>query len=75
MFLCYCLQEVFHFTVTRVGVYNVHILVTLLCDGNCIDHVHVISCEYPVCTGPAVDSASNRNEYQEHFLGVKAAGA
>ena len=22
-----------------------------------------------------VDSASNRNEYQEHFLGVKAAGA
>ena len=24
---------------------------------------------------PVVDSASNRNEYQEHFLGVKAAGA
>jgi len=24
---------------------------------------------------PGVDSASNRNEYQEHFLGVKAAGA
>ena len=24
---------------------------------------------------PAVDSASNRNEYQEHFLGLKAAGA
>jgi hypothetical protein len=23
---------------------------------------------------PGVDSASNRNEYQEHFLGVKAAG-
>jgi hypothetical protein len=22
-----------------------------------------------------VDSTSNRNEYQEHFLGVKAAGA
>ena len=22
-----------------------------------------------------VDSASNRNEYQDHFLGVKAAGA
>ena len=22
-----------------------------------------------------VDSASNRNEYQEHFLGIKAAGA
>jgi len=24
---------------------------------------------------PGVDSASSRNEYQEHFLGVKAAGA
>jgi len=25
--------------------------------------------------GPGVDSASSRNEYQEYFLGVKAAGA
>ena len=25
--------------------------------------------------GPGVDSASNINEYQENFLGVKAAGA
>jgi len=25
--------------------------------------------------GPGVDSASNINEYQEHFLGVKAADA
>ena len=24
---------------------------------------------------PGVDSASNRNEYQDYFLGVKAAGA
>ena len=24
---------------------------------------------------PGVDSASNRNEYQENFLGVNAAGA
>ena len=24
--------------------------------------------------GPGVDSASNRNEYREHFLGVKVAG-
>ena len=24
---------------------------------------------------PGIDSASNRNEYQEHFLAVKAAGA
>jgi len=25
--------------------------------------------------GPGLDSASNRNEYQVYFLGVKAAGA
>jgi len=25
--------------------------------------------------GPGVDSASNTNEYQENFLGVKAGGA
>ena len=25
--------------------------------------------------GPGVDSASNRNEHQEYFLGVKVAGA
>ena len=25
--------------------------------------------------GPGVDSASNRNEYQDNFLGVNAAGA
>jgi len=25
--------------------------------------------------GPGVDSASNRIEYQDYFLGVKAAGA
>ena len=25
--------------------------------------------------GPGVDSTSNRNEYQEYFLGVKADGA
>jgi hypothetical protein len=30
---------------------------------------------FPSHYGPGVDSASNRNEYQVHFLGVKAAGA
>jgi len=25
--------------------------------------------------GPGIDSSSNRNEYQVHFLAVKAAGA
>jgi hypothetical protein len=29
----------------------------------------------PIALWPWFDSASNRNEYQEHFLGVKAAGA
>jgi len=29
----------------------------------------------PIALDPGVDSASNRNEYQEHFMGVKAAGA
>jgi len=29
----------------------------------------------PVALWPWGDSASNRNEYQEYFLGVKAAGA
>ena len=33
---------------------------------------HKILCSH---YGPGVDSASNRNEYQEHFLGVKTAGA
>ena len=30
---------------------------------------------FPSHYGPGVESASNRNEYQEYFLGVKAAGA
>jgi len=29
----------------------------------------------PVLHGPGVDSDPSENEYQEHFLGVKAAGA
>ena len=28
----------------------------------------------PIYCGPGVDSASNRNEYQEYFLGVRTAG-
>jgi hypothetical protein len=36
-----------------------------------IFHWHNCSGHY----GPGVDPASNRNEYQEYFLGVKAAGA
>jgi len=28
----------------------------------------------PAAYGPGVDSASNKNEYQEYLLGIKAAG-
>jgi hypothetical protein len=28
----------------------------------------------PTAYGPGIDSSSNRNEYQEYLLGVKAAG-
>jgi hypothetical protein len=34
-----------------------------------------IDTNLPAAPWPWVDSASNRNEYQEYFLGVKAAGA
>ena len=37
-----------------------------------IFHLHKI---LPIALWPGVDSASNRNEYQEHFLGVKVTGA
>jgi len=30
---------------------------------------------FPLHYGPGVDPASNRNEYQEHSLGLKADGA
>ena len=30
---------------------------------------------FPSHYGPEVDSTSNRNEYKEYILGVKAAGA
>jgi hypothetical protein len=40
-----------------------------------IFHWHFIDIILPIALWPGIDSASNRNEYQEHFLGVKAAGA
>jgi len=30
---------------------------------------------FPSHYGPGIDSASNRNQYKEHFLGAKAAGS
>jgi len=45
-------------------------------------HLQLVSLEFFIDTkffrshyGPGVDLASNRNEYQERFLGVKSAGA
>ena len=43
------------------------------CSRMCRSTVHIDKSTYN--GHPGVDSASNRNEYQEHFLGVKLAGA
>ena len=43
-------------------------------DSRCCRNFSSTQSFHPHC-GPGVDSASNRNEYQEYFLGVKAAGA
>jgi len=41
-----------------------------------IKQTAIIIEDYHLCRyGTGVNSASNRNEYQEYFLGVKAAGA
>ena len=44
--------------------------------GSILDGViGIFRCHNPSADyGPGVDSASSRNEYQEYFLGVKAAG-
>ena len=39
------------------------------------DVIGIFHLHNPSLCDPGVDSASNINEYQEHFLGVKAAGA
>jgi len=33
-----------------------------------------LTLSFPLHYDPGVDSASDRNEYQQYFLGVKAAG-
>jgi hypothetical protein len=47
-------------------------------EGRCIDprwcHWNFSLTSFRPQSGPGVDSAANRNEYQEYFLGVKAAG-
>jgi hypothetical protein len=42
---------------------------------NCVSGLFVDIKSFRSHYGPGVDSASNRNEYQEYFLGVKVAGA
>jgi hypothetical protein len=38
------------------------------------DWIFSLTYSFRVHSGPGVDSVSNRNEYQEYFLRVKAAG-
>jgi len=53
----------------------------ILLVGRSQDRFPVVSLDFSVtysfqlCHGPGVDSAPSENECQEHFLGVKAAGA
>jgi hypothetical protein len=47
---------------------------TVLQSGRSRVRFPVVSSEYFIDYGPGVDSASNSNEYQEYFLGVKAVG-
>jgi hypothetical protein len=48
-----------------------------LLDGPGIDSRSVVSLDFSMTYSfrPGVDSAPSENEYQEHFLGIKAAGA
>jgi len=42
---------------------------------DCINGIFSLTKSFRQHYGPGVDSDCNRNEYQEYFLGVKAAGA
>jgi hypothetical protein len=44
-------------------------------DSQCCNWNFSLTLSFRPYYGPGVDSASNRNEYQERFLKVKAAGA
>ena len=41
----------------------------------CVSGFFIDTKSFRLHYGPGIDSASNRNEYQEYFLGAKAAGA
>ena len=44
-------------------------------DSRCCHWIFSLTYSFRLHFGPGVDSVSSRNEYQEYFLGVKAAGA
>ena len=64
-------------------VYNdIYIYIAVLQVGRSLVRIQLVSLEFFIDIksfrshyGPGVDSAPNRNEYQERFLGVKAARA
>jgi len=43
-------------------------------DPSCVSGLFIDIKSFRSHYGPGVDSASNRNEYREYFLGVKAVG-
>ena len=65
---------------TQLGAWG-GVVVKALLVGRSQDRLPVVSLDFSVIHsfrpyhGPGVDSAPGENEYQEHFLGVKAAGA
>jgi len=76
--LVYCLENGVLFP-ERAGAF---FFATRLCVGSWLVRSQLVSLEFfidikylPSRYGPGVDSACNRYEYQEHFLGVKAADA
>jgi hypothetical protein len=84
-----CYRVTFTFTVLRfmyecnylVGAWGGVVVKAALLVGRSRDRFPVVSLDFSVTYsfrpfhGPGVDSDPSENEYQEHFLGVKAASA
>jgi len=68
-------------TITHMGAWDGVVVKVGVLVGRSRDRFPVVSLDFLVTYffqpfhGNGVDSASSENEYQEHFLGVKAAGA
>jgi len=56
-------------------VVNIIVQFTLCCHDFFFSKTHFLIFAHGYWQYPGVDSACNRNEYHEYFLGVKAAGA